>query len=77
MLPMPNSAIINAIACGVPSESAASSSDETMPLPYCSEPSRAEAEPAICGTPLSAAAVVQAAMMPLVAKNTNTGRIMP
>lgn len=49
---------------GVPLENAANKSEETIPLPYCSEPSNAAAEPAIWfGTAARAAALAQAAMM--------------
>ena len=46
-----NSAMIQDITRGVPVENAASIADKRMPLPYCSKPMSAAAEPFIsCGT---------------------------
>ena len=57
---------------GVPLENAANSSEETMPLPYCSEPSKAAAEPAILfGT------AARAAMMAFMLNITNSGATTP
>lgn len=61
---------------GVPLLNMASSSDETIPLPYCSAPINAEAEPAIWGTSSNAAAVADAATIPFMEKNMNTIPIM-
>jgi len=66
--------MIQVMVQGVPVPNTASSNDEMMPLPYCSPPMSAEAEPAICGTSSKAAAVAEAAMMPFMEKNT---KIMP
>ena len=63
---------------GVPLENAANKSEETMPLPYCSEPSKAAAEPAIWfGTAARAAALAQAAMMAFMLNITNSGATTP
>lgn len=58
-----NTSIIHAIVNGVPVEKAASSNDDTMPLPYCKAPINAAAEPTIFeGIALRAAALVQEPM---------------
>jgi len=76
--PAANTAITTISECGVSLGRAASSSEETMPLPYCSDPMRAAADPARPGgTPSSAAAVALAAITPFMEKNTNTGSTTP
>ena len=73
-----NRAIIQDIVHGVPAENAASIAEERMPLPYCSEPISAAAEPFIsCGTLSRAAALEQEAMMPFMLKTKNIGIITP
>ena len=70
--------MIQDIVHGVPAENAASITKERMPLPYCSEPMSAAAEPFIsCGTLSSAAALEQEAIMPFMLKTKNIGIITP
>ena len=52
-----NTAIIQAMVHGVPSRINASSNEEIMPLPYCNEPIKVEADPVASGTASSAQAV--------------------
>ena len=66
------------MAYGVSETNSASRSDETMPLPYCSEPKSAAADPVIVGdTAFRAAALVQEAMIPFVLNMKNMGITIP
>ena len=72
-----NTAIIQHIVHGVPSENIASNKEDKMPLPYCKEPNKAEAAPTISGTSSKAAAVDVAAIIPFIEKKKKTGMIIP
>ncbi|GJL42735.1 hypothetical protein TUM17577_39440 [Enterobacter asburiae] len=66
--------IIQPIVHWVPSLNIANSNDETMPLPYWSEPISAEADPAAFGAASSAAAVAVAAIMPFIENRMKIAR---
>ena len=65
------------IGHGVLLKKSAKATEDTMPLPYCKEPIRAAAVPALSPALSRAAAVAQAEMIPLVAKIKTTDKITP
>ncbi len=65
------------IGHGVPSAKAPTSADPMMPLPYCSEPTSADTDPARSAKLPSAPAIELATMKPVAEMNRNSGSTRP